>query len=244
LIFFPSDNDLIELDTYYNGEIPLPQDFLPGDQVIQPTTDANVNVQNANVQNVNNPNMNNSNPNMNNSNNPTVVTENINNNININITTQTDVNRPPSNTVSVGGDGKGLMLTITIPLLTISKTMKILVTDKIEDIIAMLRKKPTIKLDNAAYVIWWIRTGQEPLLLDSQQLVSFYPLKDKDTIQILRPGDKPEDFKMDNFHTNKPDNNPIQNVVKKEKDSLIKNFRKTISIPKIAGKKKKNKEKQ
>jgi len=234
LDYFPNNVDLIELDTFYNGEIPLPQDFIPDNaQIVN-----GGNNQTTPLSNNSDPNINNTNPNIN------ITVNGVNNNNPMNDSNEgsPNVNRLPSSTVSVGSDS--LILNTTIPNQNITKIIKIQLVEKVEDIISIVRKKPGVNLDTSPHVCWWMRVGQEPLLLDSQQIVSFYPLKNKDSITILKPGEKPENFKVDNFHTKVVNTDLSPNSNHKEKDkktSLAKNFRKTISMSKdlITGKKKK-----
>jgi hypothetical protein len=237
--FFPNDDDLLELDAYYNGEIPLPQESPETNQQVPQTTNPSTGVTNPNpntggmVTNPNpntggfNPNPNtgyNPNTNTNTGGNPNPSTGGFNPNPNtggfnpnpntgmvtnpnpvttgnnVNMNPSTEVNRPHSQTVMVP-DGNSVILTITIPLLTITKIIKTKLNDKVEDIINIVRNKPGVNLDNSIYVCWWKRNGQDPLLLDSAQLISFYPFNQKDQVIVLKPGEKPTDFKLEDFHT-------------------------------------------
>jgi len=98
-----------------------------------------------------------------------------------------------------------VLLLITIPSLSSTKLIKAFFSETPVAVINRIRKKPGVNLDpDVNYVCWIVKKGHEPEVMDNDQLINNFNLKQtNETIMLLKEGENCSDFQVESFHDEK-----------------------------------------
>jgi len=134
--------------------------------------------------------------------------------------------QPNNNLPQITPKPEQVLLLIYVPSLTITKLLKVYMEETTSEMISKLIRKPGVTLDNnTIYTCWLSRPLEEPILMDHNQNIRIYNLRNHDPILLLRQGEKPDHFPISTFHTPETKRKKEENkTFQEEKEELNNNI--------------------